>query len=78
MLFNSVEFLFFFPIVTILFFISSHKYRWVILLLASCIFYAAFIPIYILVLFSTILVDYVAGLYIEKNTGYLKKDLLDY
>jgi alginate O-acetyltransferase complex protein AlgI len=76
MLFNSVEFLFFFPIVTILFFISSHKYRWFILLLASCIFYAAFIPIYILVLFSTILVDYVAGIYIEKNTGYLKRTYL--
>ena len=44
--------------------------------MASCIFYAAFIPIYILVLFSTILVDYVAGIYIEKNTGYLKRTYL--
>lgn len=76
MLFNSVEFLFFFPIVTTLFFISSHKYRWFILLFASCIFYAAFIPIYTLILFLTILVDYIAGIYIEKSTGHLKKTYL--
>ncbi len=73
MLFNSVEFLFFFPFVTILFFISPHSYRWFILLVASCVFYSAFIPIYLFVLFFTILVDYIAGLYIEKSTGILKR-----
>jgi D-alanyl-lipoteichoic acid acyltransferase DltB (MBOAT superfamily) len=73
MLFNSIEFLFFFPIVTFLFFSFSHKYRWFVLLSASCLFYSAFIPIYIFILFFTILIDYVAGIYIEKSKLFLRK-----
>ncbi len=65
MLFDSVEFLLFFPIVTILFFILPHKLRWVLLLLASCYFYMAFVPAYILILFFTIIIDYIAGIMIE-------------
>ncbi|MEP7108431.1 MAG: MBOAT family O-acyltransferase [Ferruginibacter sp.] len=37
------------------------------LLIASCIFYAAFIPAYLLVLFLLIVIDYTAGLLIERN-----------
>ena len=44
MLFNSIEFLIFFPIVTLLFFVLPHKYRWFHLLAASCVFYMFFIP----------------------------------
>ena len=32
--------------------------RWLLLLVASCAFYMSFIPIYILVLAATIVVDY--------------------
>lgn len=67
MLFNSWEFLFFFPIVTILFFITPHKARWFILLGASSIFYCYFIPAYLLILFFTIAVDYAAGIFIEES-----------
>jgi alginate O-acetyltransferase complex protein AlgI len=73
MLFNSIEFLFFFPCVTIFYFLLPHKYRWLLLLLASCYFYMSFIPIYILILALTILVDYFAAIYIEKSTGNRKK-----
>jgi alginate O-acetyltransferase complex protein AlgI len=73
MLFNSLQFLLFFPVVTILYFLLPHKFRWFHLLVASCIFYMAFIPVYILILFFTILVDYVAGLYIEKSEGKRRK-----
>lgn len=73
MLFNSVDFLFFFPIVTILYFLLPHKYRWFHLLIASCVFYCAFIPIYILVLFLTIIIDYIAGIMIEKSSGTRRK-----
>jgi len=37
--------------------------------MASCYFYMAFLPIYILILGFTILVDYLAGIYIEKSFG---------
>ncbi len=73
MLFNSFEFFVFFPIVTIIFFLLPHKYRWFHLLAASCYFYMAFVPIYILVLFSTIVVDYFAGILIEGATGKKRK-----
>lgn len=76
MLFNSIQFLFFFPAVTLLYFLFPHRYRWILLLAASCLFYCAFYPPYILILFFTILVDYIAGIYIEKSEGPLRKRFL--
>lgn len=73
MLFNSFDFLLFFPTVCILFFVFPYKYRWLLLLTASCYFYMYFIPIYILILAGTIVIDYFAGLLIEKNEGTLRK-----
>ncbi len=66
MLFNSLEFLIFFPIVTLLFYLLPHKWRWFLLLAASCFFYMWFIPKYILILLITIAIDYSAGILIEK------------
>src|SRR5437870_2855755 len=65
MTFNSITFLFFFPLVTALFFAVPHRLRWFLLLTASCCFYMFFIPVYILILVFTILVDYAAGIFIE-------------
>src|SRR5438093_6262009 len=65
MTFNSITFLFFFPLVTALFFAVPHRFRWFLLLTASCCFYMFFIPVYILILVFTILVDYAAGIFIE-------------
>ena len=73
MLFNSFEFLFFFPLVTIIYFLLPHKYRWFHLLVSSCIFYMFFIPVYILILFITILIDYFAGIWIERSEGKKRK-----
>ncbi|MEQ1796537.1 MAG: MBOAT family O-acyltransferase [Lacibacter sp.] len=52
------------------------KFRWAHLLLASCVFYAAFIPVYILILFFTIIIDYIAGIMIENSEGKRKKNYL--
>ena len=78
MLFNSFEFLIFFPIVTILYFILPHRYRWSLLLAASCIFYMFFKIEYILILFTTIVIDYFAGIFIEnaKNEKSKKRFLI--
>jgi alginate O-acetyltransferase complex protein AlgI len=67
MLFNSLEFLLFFPIVTAIYFLLPHRFRWLHLLLSSCVFYMFFIPVYIAILFFTIIIDYFAGIYIEKS-----------
>ena len=73
MLFNSFSFLIFFPAVTALYFLIPHAYRWFFLLTASCIFYMAFIPVYILVLALTIAIDYTAAIFIERSEGKRRK-----
>jgi alginate O-acetyltransferase complex protein AlgI len=76
MLFNSIPFLFFFIIVTSLYFIIKSEYRWFLLLISSCYFYMSFVPVYILILGFTIVVDYFAGIYIENGAGQQKKMFL--
>ncbi|GAB2865688.1 MBOAT family O-acyltransferase [Hymenobacter ruber] len=46
-----------------------HRFRWLLLLGASCGFYMAFVPAYILILLFTIVIDYWAGLLIEAARG---------
>jgi D-alanyl-lipoteichoic acid acyltransferase DltB (MBOAT superfamily) len=69
MLFNSLQFAIFFPAVTLGFYLLPPRVRWIWLLLASVYFYCCFIPIYFLILVWTILVDYVAGILIERAQG---------
>jgi len=76
MVFNSLQFLVFFGIVTSAYFLLAHKYRWALLLLASCYFYMAFVPIYLGILGLTIVIDYFAGIYLERFQGGGKKIFL--
>ena len=76
MLFNSIEFILFFITVLSIYFFLPLKYRILMLLVASCYFYMAFVPIYILILFITIVIDYFAGILIEKSEGKNRKILL--
>jgi alginate O-acetyltransferase complex protein AlgI len=74
MLFNSAEFcLVFFPLVTGLYFLLPYRWRWLLLLLASCWFYMAFVPVYVLILAFTIGVDYASGILIESAQGAARK-----
>lgn len=76
MLFNSIHFIFFFVIVTIIYFTLTQRFRWMCLLAASCYFYMAFIPVYILILAGTIVIDYFAGIWIESAQGKKRKSFL--
>jgi alginate O-acetyltransferase complex protein AlgI len=73
MLFNSIHFLIFFPLVTATYFLLPQKYRWAWLLAASCWFYMVFKPVYILILAFTILIDYYAGIWIDRSEGKKRK-----
>jgi alginate O-acetyltransferase complex protein AlgI len=73
MLFNSYQFIIFFIIVTVLYFLFPHKLRWCLLLVASCIFYMAFMPVYILILLITSLMDYAGTILMEKSEGRKRK-----
>lgn len=72
MLFNSLHFLFFLPIVVGLYYLLPFKFRWILIFIASCYFYMVFVPKYILILFLIILIDYVSALTIEKLNGRLR------
>jgi D-alanyl-lipoteichoic acid acyltransferase DltB (MBOAT superfamily) len=76
MVFNSFAFVAFFAVVTPLYFVLPHRYRWALLLAASCFFYMFFIPIYIVILGVTVVIDYVAALAIEGTEDKRKKRAL--
>lgn len=73
MVFNSLIFVTFFIVITILYFVLPHKYRWGLLLAGSCYFYMYFLPIYILILGFTVVIDYFAGIYIDRAEGANRK-----
>lgn len=68
MLFNSIEFLLFLPLVVVCYFATPHRYRWLLLLAASYYFYAAWKAEYlVLIVFST-LVDYWAARQMQRRS----------
>lgn len=73
MLFNSLPFLLFFVIVTVSYFLLPHRARWLLLLVASCVFYMFFKPEYILILAFTIIIDYYAGILLENEINPYKR-----
>jgi len=79
MLFNSLEFAIFLPIVFALFwFVAGGRTRLqnAILLVSSCVFYMFLIPEYILILFLAIVIDYFAGIWLERTEGKKRKWIL--
>ena len=66
MLFNSLNFLIFFPIAALLYWVLPHKVRWVWLLIASYYFYMCWNASYALLLATSTLITYLSGLLIGK------------
>jgi alginate O-acetyltransferase complex protein AlgI len=75
LLFNSFDFGVFLVVVSTLFFVLPHRFRWAMLLTASCIFYMFFVPVYILILVLTIVIDYFAGIWIEDSPSPRRKKI---
>ncbi len=67
MLFNSLEFVIFFPLVACIYFLIPHKYRWAFLLAASYIFYMGWNAAYALLLLTSTIVTYTASLLIDRS-----------
>ena len=68
MVFSSLTFLFaYLPISLALYFIVPLKWRNLVLLLVSLFFYGWGEPVYILIMFASILIDYIHGLLVEKH-----------
>jgi D-alanyl-lipoteichoic acid acyltransferase DltB (MBOAT superfamily) len=64
MLFNSIHFLFFFPVAVTVYFALRHRLRWGWLLAASYYFYMCWRPEYVVVLWAITLIDFLAGIQI--------------
>lgn len=61
MLFNSINFLVFFPVVVFIFFMIPKKCRYLWLLAASYYFYMCWNAKYVILIFSSTLVTWIAG-----------------
>jgi len=68
MLFNSLHFLIFFPIVVGIYFSIPHRFRWILLLLSSYYFYMCWKPEYVLLIIASTLIDYFAAIKMHRQT----------
>ncbi|MBE5968217.1 MAG: MBOAT family protein [Lachnospiraceae bacterium] len=76
MLFSSITFLYYFlPLVVLFYFIVPKKYRNLVLLFSSLIFYGWGEPKYIIWMVLSIVVHYILGILIEKYAGTKKAEL---
>lgn len=73
MSFNSLHFLIFFPIVIGLYFSIPHRYRWMLLLIASYYFYMSWKAEYIMLIALSTLVNYSASLWIDASPSQEKR-----
>lgn len=66
MAYNSIHYLFFFPIVIFIYFLIPDRRRWILLLIASYYFYMCWRVEYIILIITSTLIDYFAGLQMGK------------
>ena len=76
MLFNSLSFAVFLPIVFAVYWILPNKYRWAFLLAASYWFYMSWNPKYVVLILSTTLVSYGAAILIEEKREHISPKII--
>jgi len=75
MLFNSLEFVVWFPIIAGIYFLLPHRFRWILLLLASYYFYMCWKAEYVVLIFISTIIDYFAGIRIANAKSKLARKL---
>ena len=73
MLFTSIEYFLFLPIIVMLSYLMSHKFRWLILLSASYYFYAYWRFDFLLLVIVSTIIDYWAGIKMSKFEQKMKR-----
>lgn len=76
MLFNSWEFIIFFPIVTVLYFILPRMLKNLWLLLASYYFYMSWSPVYALLMMFSTIVTFISGRLIQETDSVSNKKII--
>lgn len=74
--FNSLEFLIFLPLVLLGYWLLPHRYRWILLLIASYVFYMWWNPWLVGLIATTTLVSYAAALGLERYPKHRKRLLV--
>ena len=72
MLFNSLSYAIFLPLVFIIYWLLPNKYRWILLLIASYYFYMSWNAKYVFLIFITTFTSYLCAILIEKNREHKK------
>ncbi len=67
MVFNSLEFLLFFPLVVMAYYLIPHRQRWMLLLAGSYYFYMCWKLEYVVLILISTVVDYVAGIQMDRH-----------
>ena len=75
MLFNSVQFIVFFPLVVFLYFLLPHRFRWMLLLVASYYFYMCWKAEYLLLILVSTVIDYFVAIQMSKQTVLSKRKI---
>ena len=68
LLFNSIDYILFLPIIVAAYFAIPHRYRWVLLLAASYYFYMCWKAEYVFLILASTAIDYAAGIRIAAST----------
>lgn len=75
MLFNSLHFLIFFPIVTLIYYVFPLRFRYIWLLITSYYFYMCWNPTYVLLLLLSTSITYISGLCLDKFQDNISKKI---
>jgi D-alanyl-lipoteichoic acid acyltransferase DltB (MBOAT superfamily) len=73
--FNAFDFIVFFPLVVFMFYVLPHRFRWILILMASSVFYMVFSWQCLVVIYGIITVNYCLGIGIHKKNGQTRKIL---
>ena len=76
MTFNSWQFLLFYPVVLLLYFLLPKVCKWPMLLVASYFFYMCYSPDLVFLIFGTTLVSWISSRYMEKSESRAVRRLL--
>ncbi|MCM1027428.1 MAG: MBOAT family protein [Roseburia sp.] len=76
MLFNSIDFLIFFPIVVLIYYLIPRKLKYIWLLIASYYFYMSWNAKYVALLLFSTLITYLSGILLGRSSSLLKKRLI--
>lgn len=76
MLFNSITYAVFLPIVFIFYWMLPHRYRWILLLCASYYFYMSWNVKYVVLIFLITIISYIAAILVENESDCRKKKIV--